>query len=330
MSSIREVARLANVSPATVSRVINGTANVDEEKAQRVFRAIAETGFVPNEVARSLFKKSAKMIGLILPTIENPFFTQLASAIDKAASQNGYRLFMYSTGGDPEKELAAFQMLLAMNADGIILTSCGEHLRSHVAACKIPIVVTDRFSPIENVDAYVYCDAYQGGRMATEHLLDCGCKNIVCMRAPQRVSSARTRYEGYRDICKERHIEEQIIECDYNFSAGLTATEELLERFPNVDGIVACNDMVAISAYKVLHKRQIAVPEQVQIIGFDNIDLASLISPELTTIAQPIQDIGVKATELIIHTKTTKQGTHFVFPAALITRETTKWKEFRK
>jgi len=330
MSSIREVARLANVSPATVSRVMNGTANVDEEKAQRVFRAIEETGFVPNEVARSLFKKSAKMIGLILPTIENPFFTQLASAIDKTATQNGYRLFMYSTEGDPEKELAAFQMLRAMNTDGIILTSCGEHLRPHVESCKIPIVVTDRFSPIECVDAYVYCDAYQGGRMAAEHLLDCGCKNIVCMRAPQRVTSARTRYEGYRDVCKERGIPEQIIECDYDFSAGLTATEELLERFPHVDGIIACNDMVAISAYKVLHKRQIAVPEQVQIIGFDDIDLASLISPELTTIAQPIQDIGTKATELIIHNETTKHGTHFVFPAALIKRETTKRKEFRK
>ena len=104
MSSIREVAKLAQVSPATVSRVINGTANVDEEKKKRVLHAISETGFIPNEVARSLFKKSAKIIGLILPSIENPFFTQMASAVERMADKYGYRLILCNTNDKPERE----------------------------------------------------------------------------------------------------------------------------------------------------------------------------------------------------------------------------------
>ena len=327
MSSIREVARLANVSPATVSRVINGTANVDADKTERVLRAISETGFIPNEAARTLFKKSANMIGLVLPDIANPFFTQLASAIDKTAAQMGYRLFMYNTNDDPNKELAAFQALLSMNADGIILTSCSEKVKPLVETCKVPVVITDRISSVPGMDAYLYCDCYQGGRLATEHLIQCGCKRIVCMQAPQTMFSARTRYEGYRDVCREYGLEERVIPCDYDFNMGLTATEELLRRFPDVDGIVACNDMVAISAYKVLHKLGISVPDQIQIVGFDGIHLSSLLSPELTTVAQPIHEIGVKATELIIHNDPLQKGTKFVYPAALIVRETTKKKE---
>lgn len=329
MVSIREVARLANVSPATVSRVINGTAKVDAEKTDRILRAIKETGFIPNEAARTLFRKSANMIGLILPAIENPFFTQLASAIDRTANQYGYRLFMYNTSDDAEKELAAFQALLAMNVDGIILTSCSEKLHAWLKDCKVPVVITDRISSVPGLDAYLYCDGHQGGRLATQHLVECGCSRIACLQAPQHMFSARTRYEGYRDVCREQGLEERIIPCDYDFQAGLTATERLLEQYPDTDGIVACNDMVAISAYKVLHKRGISVPDQIQIVGFDGIHLSGLLSPELTTVKQPIEEIGVKATELIVHRTAPHEGAKFVYPPELVIRETTKRKEPR-
>ena len=327
MASIRDVARLANVSPATVSRVINGTANVDAEKTDRILHAIKETGFIPNEAARTLFRKSAKMIGLILPAIENPFFTQLASAIDRTANQFGYRLFMYNTSDDADKELAAFQALLSMNVDGIILTSCSEKLHQAVKDCTVPVVITDRISSVPGLDAYLYCDCYQGGRLATEHLVACGCSRIACLQAPQHMFSARTRYEGYRDVCRERGLEERIIPCDYDFHAGLTATEQLLERYPDTDGVVACNDMVAISAYKVLHKLGISVPGQIQLVGFDGIHLSGLLSPELTTVRQPIEEIGIKATELIIHRTYPHEGAKFVYSPELVIRETTKRKE---
>ncbi len=334
MASIRDVAKIAGVSPATVSRVMNGTAKVDEDKRERVLKAIEDTGFVPNEVARSLFKKSAKLIGLILPSIVNPFFTQLAGAIEKTADKNGYRLLLCNTGDDVEKEKAALQMLSAMNADGIILTTSSEDVHEYIENCKIPVVVTDRRFSKDVASAYIHCNHYSGGRMAMEHLVDCGCKNIVCIKGPQEISSAKERYQGYKDVCKERGIKEHTVSCDYDFKKGMQATEEILEKYPQVDGIIACNDVVAISVYKILFRKGINVPEQIQIIGFDNINLTELLTPELTTIAQPIEEIGVKAAELIINSDLNgdkdfrdainTENKEYVFEGKLVVRETTK------
>ena len=193
--------------------------------------------------------------------------------------------------------------------------------------CQIPVVAIDSLFDTKRVQAYVYCDYYTGGRMAMEHMLDCGCKKIVCIKGPQYRYSARTRYQGYRDLCQERGIQEQTVECDYDFNQGIAMTEELLKRFPDVDGIIACNDIVAISTYKVLHKRNIAVPEKIQLIGFDDISFSTLLSPELTTINQPIKDMAEKAVELIVNNELTGMtGGKFVFPVTLVKRQTTKLK----
>lgn len=327
MASIREVAKIANVSPATVSRVMNGTARVDDEKRERVLKAIKETGFVPNEVARSLFRKSAKTIGLVIPSIENPFFTHMASAIEKEADANGYRVILYNTDSNFEKEKAALQMLSSMNADGIILTRIDEKLLPYVEATNIPAVVTDSLFLGGKDITYVYSDHYQGGRIAAEHLIDCGCKKIVCVRGVQTIASARARYMGCQDACKEKGVELNTVDCDYTFQNGLRAAEELLEKYPDVDGIVASNDMVAISIYKVLKKNNISVPEQVQLIGYDDIEIASIMTPELTTIKQSVKTIGKKAAELIIfdREKETEEN-NYIFPVKLVVRETTRKK----
>ena len=327
MASIREVARLAGVSPATVSRVMNGTAIVDDEKRERVLQAIADTGFVPNAVARSLFKKSAKTIGLIIPSITNPFFTQMASAIEKTADKHGYRLIFCNTGTDLEKEKSSLTMLESMNADGIILTTSHDEIESYVEQCKVPVIVTDRLFKEKTDYNHVHCDHYAGGRLAMEHLVECGCKKIVCVKGPQQISSAKARYDGYKSICQERKIEECTIECDYDFNAGLTMTEELIKQYPDVDGIIACNDMVALSIYKILSKKGIDVPGQIQLIGFDGIYLSELLTPELTTIEQPIEEIGRKAAELIIY-KDENDNTEkeYIFQPTLIIRQTTKKK----
>ena len=327
MINIREVAKMAGVSPATVSRVINGTARVSAEKRARVLQAITATDFVPNEVARSLYRKSAKLIGLIIPSIKNPYFTQVASIIEHMATEHGYRVFLCDVGDDIEKEEIALQTLVAMNADGVIIASTNEAIQDYAAMCQIPVVAIDSLFATKRIDAYVYCDYYAGGRMAAEHLIECGCKNIVCIKGPQRIFSAKARYEGYRDVCREHGLREQTVTCDYDFKAGLAMTEQLLETFPGVDGIIACNDVVAISTYKILHRNHISVPDQIQLIGFDDIEWASLISPELTTITQPIQRMATKAMELIIdNEKTTEKGVEIVFPVTLTVRETTKKK----
>ena len=327
MTNIREVARLAGVSPATVSRVINGTAKVSPEKEKKVLAAIADTEFVPNEVARSLFRKSARVIGLIIPSIKNPYFTQVASIIEHLATDNGYRVFLCDVGDDIEKEQRAIQTLVSMNADGIIIASTNDAIQEHLAQCPIPVVAVDTLFPNKEVAAYVYSDYYTGGRMAAEHLLECGCKKIVCIVGPEHFYSARARFEGYRDVCRERGIEERAVSCDYDFNAGLIMTEELLEKYPDVDGIIACNDVVALSTYKVLYRRGISVPDQVQLIGFDDIMWSSLFTPELTTIAQPIGEIAKRAAELIIDIEGFEgKGVEIVYPVELIARGTTKKK----
>jgi len=327
MASIKDVAALAGVSPATVSRVMNGTAKVDPEKKARVLQAIEETGFVPNEIARTLFRKSAKIIGLIVPSVRNPYFTELAAQVDAMALQHGFRPFLCNTAYDPEKEKAAVQMLVSMNADAIIIASCSEQVRELINNCPVPVVALDAMLYGADVEACIYCDYYWGGRMAAEHLLDCGCKNIVCIKGPQYRYSARARYQGYRDVCRERGLLERTVECDYDFDQGIAMTEELLKRFPDVDGIIACNDIVAISTYKVLHKRNISVPDKIQLIGFDDISFATLLSPELTTINQPIREMAEKAVELIVNNELTGMtGGKFVFPVSLVARQTTKKK----
>jgi len=327
MASIKEVAALAGVSPATVSRVMNGTAKVDPGKKERVLQAIEETGFVPNEAARTLFRKSAKIIGLIVPSIQNPYFTELAAHVDAMATVNGFRPFLCNTGYDPEKEKAAIQMLVSMNADAIIVASCSDQVRELINNCPVPVVALDAKLYSADVEACIYCDYYWGGRMATEHLIENGCEHIVCIKGPQYRYSARSRYQGYRDVCREMGIQERTVECDYDFNQGIAMTEELLERFPDVDGIIACNDIVAISTYKVLHKRNISVPEQVQLIGFDDISFATLLSPELSTVCQPVKEMTEKAIELIVNNELSSMtGGKFVFPVTLVKRQTTKKK----
>jgi len=212
-----------------------------------------------------------------------------------------------------------------MNADGIILTTSSEGVDSDIEGCTIPVVVTDRLTAQSGADAYIHCDHYKGGRIATEHLIECGCQNIVCLRGKQDISSARERYLGYKEVCNERGIALKVIDCDYSSEAGRRATEQMLEIYPEVDGIVACNDIVAISAYKVLHQKGIQVPKQIQLIGYDNIRLAELVTPELTTVAQPIERIGVKAVELLLQKE--EKEKEYILEPKLIVRETTQNKK---
>lgn len=325
MASIRDVAQLAGVSPSTVSRVMNGTARVDDEKRQRVEKAILETGFTPNEIARSLFKKSSKLMGMIVPNIINPFFNELAGAIEEESDRRGYRLTLCNSNDDVEKEKRNLNLLDRMNADGIILMTNREEIKEEIAKCRVPVVMLDRQIEKSSEIAYIQSDHYKGGRMAMEHLLRCGCRHIVQMSGPQRFSSARQRLEGYLDVCRERGMEPAIVECGYSFEDGLIKAGEVLNRFRNTDGIIAANDMVAISVYKALHKMGRRIPEDIQLIGFDNIQLSHLFTPEITTIAQPIARMGQAAVEILADHAEGGSVTHkHVFDVELIQRETTR------
>lgn len=325
MISIRDVAKLAGVSPATVSRVMNDTANVNEEKKQRVLQVIEETGFKPNEAARSLYKKSARIISLIVPNIDNPFFNEMVKAIEDEVYKHDYRLTLCNSNNDIEKELHNIELLTRMNADGIILLTSREELVQKIDKFNLPVVMLDReLSSIPDVTC-IESDHFEGGRLSMEHLLACGCKSIVNMRGPQKLSSGRKRFEGYLSVCQKYQIVPQFIDCKYHYEDGLTQAETLLQKYPDVDGIIAANDMVALSVYKVLTKHGKKVPEDVQLIGFDNIRFSSIMTPALTTIEQPITEIGRQAVLSIIdciENRPTKQ--HYTFDVKLIPRQTTR------
>ncbi len=327
MAHISDVAKLAGVSSATVSRVINGTANVSAEKARRVQEAVLETGFKPNEIARSLYKKSSRMIGYIVPSILNIFLNEIGRAIEDEAFRNGYKLVLCNSEENPEKEAAYIKMLTGMNADGIIITANNEYLDEEISSCPLPIVVLDKNAGTRYT-ASVQADNYSGGRIATEHLIACGCRKIVLMRGPQQYSSSQERFLGYVDACNEHGIQPLFINSQYNFREGIQNSRELLERFPDVDGILASSDMVALSLYKVLRETGRRVPEDIMIVGYDGVELSELMTPALTTVAQPVEEIGRTAAKLIIeqvaYNKINQREN--ILPVKLKIRETTKQK----
>ena len=300
MASIREVAKRAGVSPATVSRVINGTARVDEEKRERVEKAIEETGFRPNELARALYRKSSKIIGVIVPDIENPFFSELAKAIEKEAYEQEYRILLCNSDDQKEKELANLQMLAQLQADGVILmTNTGEKSQSYEAV-SMPIVFVDRRLDEMGQTSVIEEDHYAGGKLAAEHLIACGCRKITCIRGPQELSSGKKRYEGYREVCRQYSMKERFVDSTYKYEDGAKAAEEVLRRYPDTDGIIACNDMTAVSVYKVLQKRGYRVPDDIQIIGFDGVKFGRFLTPELTTVCQNVPEIAKRSVDTII------------------------------
>ena len=328
MATIRDVAQMAGVSSSTVSRVMNGTANVSSDKRQRVEEAIRRTGFRPNMLARALYRHTSGLIGLVIPNIENPFFNSLARVIEEEAYKRGVHIILCSSGCDPKKELDYVRMLGQIKADGLILITNGSHTGELLAECKLPVIVVDRHIEGCGEIAYIEADHYKGGAMAARCLAECGCRRIVCLRGPQVFTSGKLRFQGYLDVCKEYGIEERFIDTRYLFEDGLRAAELLLECYPDADGIVAANDMVAVSTYKVLRNHGIRVPEDMQLIGFDDISVDSLISPEISTIRQPVADMGKKAVEIIFqYAKGAAFQEKNIFDVTLVERETTRRKD---
>lgn len=322
MASIRDVAKIAGVSPATVSRVMNGTANVDADKIQRVYEAIKQTGFVPNEVARSLYKKSAKLIGLIIPSITNLFFTELAGSVEEAADKSGFRVVYYNTDNNPDKEKMAVGMLKSMNADGIIITSNNEELIDVIDKSGLSVVMIDRNMSSESTYTLITSDHYYEGRLAAECLIDSGCKQIVCIRGEQSISSARERFSGFSDVCQENGMDACYIDCEHDFTFEGDIVAAIRDVSPKADGIFACNDMMTLSVYKQLTQKGIRVQQDISIVGFDDVMLSKLVTPEITTIAQPIDKMGRMAVKLITGEQISQNAV--VYKPELIKRETTK------
>ncbi|MCJ8008682.1 LacI family DNA-binding transcriptional regulator [Lederbergia wuyishanensis] len=299
MASIKDVAKLAGVSVATVSRVLNNKGYVGVDTREKVENAIQTLNYKPNEVARSLFKKQSKTIGLLLPSIMNPFFPELSRAVEDVAADLGYNVILCNTDGNKEKEQRYLDMLLQKYVDGIIFTTTSLD-PDMLQQLQIPIVCMDR--KVSTNITTVVVNNKKGAQLATQFLLDKGCKRVAHIRGPENVYTAKERLEGYLDIVKNKEWfkESYIVNGQYGMEKAIEATLELLQTNPEIDGIFAANDTTAIGAMKAAHQIGLRIPEDISIIGFDGIALSKSTIPELTTVAQPIYEIGKKAASLLV------------------------------
>lgn len=323
MPTISDVAKLAKVSVATVSRFLNDSGYVGKKSREAIEKAIKELDYVPSEVARSLSTKQSDIIGLIIPDIKNPFFPELARAVEDTAFEYGYTVILCNSDENERKEKHYLQTLTNKYVAGIILTSIFDQ-GTNFKNLKIPMVALDRSLEIDIPT--VTTNNIEGAKIATQFLIDKGATTLLCVGGPKEIRSSKLRVEGFREVIKEYTMDSYIIESPYDFEAAETIIYDYLKQNPTVDGIFACSDASAIGALKAIHQLNLRVPEDIQIVGFDGIQMGKVVSPSLTTVAQNIYQLGQAAAKMLIHQIEGKplENTSVCIHPKLIERETTR------
>lgn len=325
MVTMRQVAKRAGVSVATVSRVLNEKGYVNIDTRKRVLAAIEEMNFKPNSVARSLFKKQSKTIGLIVPDINNPFFPQLARSVEDVTNESDYTVILCNSDDNLEKEIRYFEMLQQKYVDGVLVVS-NTLKPEHIHEFNFPIVALDR--PLNSNIPFVTCNNYEGARRATMHLLECGCKKIAHIQGPENITNAQDRLNGFRDAAIEMGFfhEELVISAAYQLESAKKAAFQLLTKHPDIDGIFAANDVMAIGVIKAAEKLGYKVPAQLMVVGFDGIQLGEIVSPEITTVVQPVSQMGTTAANLLLDMIEDRyvEQREYTYAAELLVRRSTK------
>jgi LacI family transcriptional regulator len=329
MPTIKEVALRAGVSTATVSHVINNTRYVSDAVKQRVQETMEEMGYRPNVLARSLRQGKTKTLGLILPDSANPFYAELGHALENAAFIRNYNVILCNTGSSIDREHLYLDLLLDKQVDGIILDT------EEKDPCEIknrlpndyPIVLVDRdFS--ENIFDTVLTDNTLGGYLATHYLIELGHTRIACVTGPLSLLGAAHRLQGYQKALAEFGIPVVPGLIDYgDFAAGSghQAAQRLLKLPEPPTAVFVGNDMMAIGFLRSAIEMRFRIPEDISIVGFDNLELCVYLHPTLTTFAQPKTEIGDKTIRLLLNRiKNPKlPPREILIPPKLIIREST-------
>lgn len=306
--TINDIARMAGVSKGTVSRVINNSKDgVSDETRQRILSIIEETGYVPNRMAGSISSSKTKTLGLIIPDIQNAFFPQMVRGAEDCATEHGYTLFLCNSDSNIRKQEQYLRAFLEKRVDGFLVNTCGDiedaALYNAMIKSGIPFVLLDRKTKtFPNVPG-VYIDNRRASYEGVNYLINSGCKKIAMLCGPYGIFTTTERFRGYRDSLEDNHLEfnEQYITYgDYSVKFGYEATKKMMSDHPEIDAIFASSDVTAIGVLKALHEMRIDIPEQVSVLGFDNITFSEELSPALTTVAQPIYDLGYHAMDKLI------------------------------
>ena len=302
--TMRDVAERANVSVTTVSHVINDTRPVSYELRQRVLAAMDELGYQPNRLARSLRRGQTHTIGMIIPDSSNPFFAEVARGVEDTSFKQGYSVILCNSDGDLDKELLYTNVLAEKRVDGILFVAAGLSTERilDLQAQRMPLVVVDRDIPDAAVDS-VLTDNARGGWLATCHLIDLDHRRIGCITGPSDITPSADRITGYRRALSEADIpldEALVVKGDFRYEGGYQAASQLLGTRERPTAIFACNDLTAMGAICAASQRRLRIPDDVAIVGCDDIALAAFTNPSLTTVAQPKHDMGAAALEMLL------------------------------
>lgn len=289
--TIKDVAKKSNVSISTVSRVINKRGYVHEDTRLLIEQSIKDLGFVPNQLARSLTNRSSKIIAVIVPHIGPYFYGELLESIESQAQANGYKIMFFNVQDDPERELEYIRFFEQYNIEGIIVASNFQNM-SKLDEIKVPIITIDHILD-ENIPS-ITADSVTAGELAAKKLIKGGSKHLAIFRGPSFLMTTIERSLGFNKVLKEHNLHADVFDFDLvNPDAKLI--EQVLSANPHIDGIFAYSDTMALVISSILQRLGRKVPEDVQIIGYDNTPFVEWIHPPLTTISQPINLLGKQA-----------------------------------
>jgi LacI family transcriptional regulator len=329
--TIKDIARLANVSTTTISRLLNDkTEGMSEDTRKRIHDIIKENNYQPSSIARGLVTKKTRTIGLIIPDISNPFFPDIVRGAEDEASKRGYNVFLCNSDYKEDKEAEYINVLKEKCVDGIIFT--GNSIKTYgylsdLVDSSIPAIMMNSYKKTQNSYG-VYFDNYKGGYIAAEHLVKCGHKRIGCITGPIDIKSSQDRLKGYKDVLIENGIEIDegiIFEGQYDVINGEVSSNKLLKD-KSISAIFACSDLIAYGVYKTAYSMGLKIPEDISIIGFDDIKFSSIIHPCLTTVKQPSIAMGLTAVDMLINLIEGKKlkRKNVDFNPELIIRDSTK------
>lgn len=331
MATLKDVAKETGLTVSTVSRVLNNRGYISDEARKKVYEAMKKLNYRPNEVARSLSKQTTNTIGVIVPHIRHPYFAELISNLENQAYLHQHKILLFNSQEKDEKEWEYLELCTSNRVAGIILCS-GTVGVEKFKGLQVPLITIERF--LENGTAAVECDNRQGGRLAAQHLIDCGCRQLVHISGVHETAMpADERAAGFREVCEAKGIVYKVAETSvfaYNQLEYHEILEKLLVENPGTDGIFASSDLIAAQLLQVCGKLKIGIPEQLQIVGFDDVNIASLTTPPITSVHQPIPEMAKMAIELLISAgKGDIVPSRTTLPVSLVRRGTT-WEKIQE
>lgn len=332
--SIRDIARLAEVSHSTVSRALGDSPLVSSETKARIQRLAQEMGYSPDAQARSLVMGRTHTIGIVVTAITDPFIAEIVQAVERTAGDHDYSVILASSNSKPEREIAAVEMLQSKRVDGVIVTSSrvGALYQEHLDRLGVPVVLVNSHS--EQSGPYTFSvnvDNRHGGCLATEHLVRLGHRRVAYVSGPENHSDDRERLAGYRQALAEAGIPFDpalVLQGNGRSSGGERAWSQLLALQPPPTAAFCYNDVTAIGLIRAARKSGRTLPRDLALVGFDDIPFASYIQPSLTTVAQPKAQMGRQAVEMVLGLMNSGEAhvpavSNVVVQGTLVVREST-------